>query len=322
MAKKPKIITGFLILFLTGIAFIGFSLKNLESNASTVSITPGKNNFQISFNIQPRDQNQFENSLEKLTVSKSIQKGVDFELDSTSQARLAVITPITAEINFSQNKIGINGKLQRPYTTSQLNSEQIKLPTSTNVAIASLALGNLAKSKINFPQSFLEWVEANKIAGKNQYLINFGEDYNVFIFQSKSKAEDLKSLEGDKLKIKEETTDEIKIIYLTHQDSNQQDQTTSVAIEQELVLVAQSAQTIKDLINFQKSPKDEINFPAKSKEKISYAIYAKNNSEQFSSILKDLVLNGQPQTLTFAKNIDSFYTSLSNQSFSGLINIK
>lgn len=322
MAKKPKVIIGFLILFLISLTFIGFSLKNIESRESTAELSLGENNFKISFNIPPVDQNRFEKSLGKLEIPKSIKNGITFELDSTASAQLAVISPISSKIKFSENEIKIEGQLKRPYTTSVLNSGQIKLPKSTNLAIAALSLSQLAKTKLDSPQALTDWIEVSKITGANQYFFNCYQDDNIFVFQSKTPIEDVKSLESKELSLKEESVDDMKIIYLTFQNpQNQQDQTISITKAEDLVFIASSPKAAKDIVSFQKSPKDEIEFP-KSKEKISYVIYAKNNSDQFTNILRDLVLNGQPQTLTFTKNIDTFYLTLSKQSFSALINVK
>lgn len=319
MAQKPKVLIGFAILSLISLTFIGFSLRNLPEKETTAELSLEENSFKINFNIQPGDQDSFEKSLEKLEIPKSIKNGIIFELDSTSSAKLAVISPIVTKINLSENKVELEGTLKRPYTTSHLSPQQIKLPRSTNVAIASSALSQLAMSKLNFTQNLKDWIDANKQG--NQYIVNLASGDNIFVFQSQAQVEELKTRESEKLKIKEETADDLKIIYLTHQDSQAQDQTISVAKLEDMVFIAKSPEAVKDLINFQKSPHDEIEFP-KSKEKSSYVIYAKNNDDQFTNILRDLVLSGQPQNLTFTKNIDSFYIALSNQSFSGLIHIK
>lgn len=323
MAKKPKIILGFAILFLISLAFISFSLQNIRNKQSTAELSVGVNNFHIGFNILPEDRSQFEKSLEKLSFPKSIEKGVSFELDSTSQAQLAFVAPISASINFPKNSIQINGLLNRPYTLNTLNSRRIKLPNTTSVAIAGSDLTQFAKSKLEFPQEFLDWIETNITPGTNQYFFNFQDNINVFTYQSDKPVDDLKNLEGTDLNLKEESNDDTKIIYLTFTASpNREEKTISIAKVDDLVLITSSQETIKDLINFQKSPKDEIDFPKDPKEPISYAIYAKNNSDQFTQILRNLVFKSQPQTLEFAKNIDSFYLALSKKSFSALIVIK
>lgn len=323
MAKKPKIILGFAILFLISLAFIALSLQNIRNKVSTAELSVGVNSFKINFNILPEDRNRFEKSLEKLTFPRSIEKGISFELDSTSAAQLAFVTPVTVEINFSKDSLRINGQLYRPYTLSTLNSHQLKLPNSTNVAIAGASLAQFAKSKLELPQSLLDWIEASFTPDTHQYIFNFQENINAFAFQSNNPIDDLKNLESADLKLKEEAVDDTKIIYLTFPDSrNQEEKTISIAKVNDLVFVTPTQEIIKDLINFQKSPKDEIDFPKDSKEQISYAIYAKNNSDQFTQILRNTVFFSKLQTLEFAKNIESFYLALSKKSFSGLIVIK
>lgn len=320
MAKKPSIITGFAILFLISFTLIALSIHKIRNKESTAVLISEKNKFKISFNILPKDQNQLDKTLEKLAIPKNIKDGISFELDSTSAAKLTFVSPVIAKINLSPNKIRFEGKLDRPYTLKDLYPHQIKLPNSTNIAIASLSLSEFAKSKLNFPQNLFNWIETNKLSDTNQYFINLKEDTNVFVFQSKSQIEDLKSKE---ISLKEELVEEMEIFYLTfHNSQDQEEKTLALAKSQDHVFVASSRDELLDLINIQKSPKDELNFPFKSHVQVSYVIYAKNNNDQFIDALTGLVFKSQPQALEFAKNIDSFYLALSKESFSALIKIK
>ena len=310
-------------MFLISLTFIAYSLQNLRNKVSTAQISSGINNFKISFNILSEDREQFEKSLEKLSFPSSIEEGVSFELDATSQAQLAFVAPVTAEISFSNNSISFSGILNRPYTLSTLSSHQLKLPSSTNVAIAGSNLAQFAYTELEFPQRLLDWIESNITPSTNQYFFNIQPDANIYSFLSSTPIEGLKSLEGKEISYIEESTEDTKIIYLTYQDPQTlQEKTISIAKAGDLVFMTSSGETIKELISFQKSPLDEIDFPNFSNKQISYAIYARNNSDQFASILRSLIVKSQPQTLEFVKNIESFYLALSKKSFSALIVIK
>lgn len=323
MAKKPKFKTGFIIFAIITLTVFAIALKKVSFKPSTGQIEIGENNFKLSFNIQPRDQDKLEKSLEKLNIPKDVLKGANFELDSTSQATLAVVSPVTFKVKPTDDMVEVEGHMTRPLTTKNVKEGKLKLPKSTNVALASQSLSSFAKSKLGFPESLKDWVQTASASDYFQYFINFGTNENVYVFKNQDQLKDIKNLESKELSLKEESQDDAKIVYLTFQNpQTQQNQTLSLISEGDYTYIASSPQSAREIINLQKSSKNSFEFPFKSKEKVVSALYAKNNNEEFINTLRSIILNASPNTIAFAKNIDYFYLVLSQMQFSGLINIR
>lgn len=321
MAIKPKVILGFLLLTLA-IFLVIFSISNLKNKSSQLTVFPQGNQFQLEFYVLPKDADKLERTLNRLGLPK-LNRSLSFELDGTSQAKLASVAPLKVNLEFLQNSIEFNGTYSRPAPFLESSNQKLKIPKSTNIAIAARSIGNLLTSKLDFPPILIEWIDNNQENQTLQYFYNFDQNQNVLIFKSQKPLEDLKNFLPETVSYKEDSQENTKYIFLTYTSlKDLKEKTLSIVTLEDLVYITPSLETAKAILEFQKNPKDAIEFPQNSYRKTIYSFYLKNNSDDFSNLLTDLVLTANPQAVTFTKNIDSFYLSLSQKEFSGLINFR
>lgn len=321
MSSKPKVILGFLLLTLA-IFLVIFSISRLRNKSSQLTVFPQGNQFRLEFNLLPKDADKLERTLDKLGLP-NLNRSLSFELDGTSQAKLASVAPVKVNLKFLQNSIEFNGAYSRPAPFLESSQQKLKIPKSTNIAIAARSIGNLLESKLDFPPVFVEWIKNNQENQTLQYFYNFDQNQNVLIFKSQKPPEDLKNLKPETVSYKEDNQENTKYIFLTYTSlKDLKEKTLSIISIEDLVYITPSLETTNAILDFQKNPKDAIEFPQNSSQKTIYSLYLKNNSDDFSNLLTDLVLTANPQAVTFIKNIDSFYLSLSQKEFSGLMNVK
>lgn len=322
MAIKPKIYLGLTLIFASLALLIFFSFKITGQN-STASISSSGNGFNLRFNILKKDENKLAGFLSSLSLPAGISKGVTFELDSTSQAKLAQFIPVTADLKFTKNEISFNGPVNHGFLLPAEAVGKLKLPKTTNLAVAAQNLDNLQINKLNFPQKLNDYINGNQQNGTFQYFFNFDNNQNVFAFISKNPPEDLKSLEGDDLTFKEDNQQDFKFILLTYPGStDNKDQSLFILNFENLTLISASVDTLRSAVDSLKSSSGTLDFPQNSKGKISYALYAKNNDDKFSDTLGTYLFDAKSETLNFTKKLDSFYFLLSLEQFSGLIKVK
>lgn len=321
MAIKPKVILGFLLLTLA-IFLVIFSISSLKNKSSQLTVFPQGNQFRLEFNLLPKDADKLERTLNKLGLPNP-NKSLSFEIDGTSQAKLASVAPVKVNLKFLQNSIEFKGTYGRPAPFLESSQQKLKIPKSTNIAIASKSIGNLLTNKLDFPPMLIEWIDNNQENQTLQYFYNFDQNQNVLIFKSQKPLEDLKNLKPEAVSYKEDNQENTKYIFLTYTSlKDLKEKTLSIVSIDDLVYITPSLETAKAVLDFQKNPKDAIEFPQNPHEKTFYFLYLKNNSDDFSNLLMDLVLTANPQAVTFTKNLDSFYLSLSQQEFSGLMYVK
>lgn len=321
MASKPKVILGFLLLTLA-IFLVIFSTSRLRNKSSQLSVFPQGNQFRLEFNLLPKDADKLERTLNKLGLP-SLNKSLSFEIEGTSQAKLASVAPLKVNLKFLENSIEFNGAYSRPAPFLESFQHKLKIPKSTNIAIAAKSIGNLLTSKLDFPPVFVEWIGNNQENQTLQYFYNFDQNQNVLIFKSQKPPEDLKNLKPETVSYKEDNQENTKYIFLTYTSlKDLKGKTLSIISIEDFIYITPSLETTKAILDFQKNPKDAIDFPQNSQEKTIYSLYLKNNSGDFSTLLTDLVLTANPQAVTFTKNLDSFYLSLSQKEFSGLMSVK
>lgn len=321
MAIKPKVILGFLLLTLA-IFLVIFPISSLKNKSSQLTVFPQGNQFRLEFNILPKDADKLERTLSKLGLP-SLNKSLSFEIDGTSQAKLASVVPVKVNLKFLQNSIEFRGTYGHPAPFSESSRQKLKIPKSTNIAIASKSIDNLLRSKLDFPPILIEWIEGNQKNHTLQYFYNFDQNQNVLIFKSQKPPEDLKNLKSETVSYKEDNQENTKYIFLTYTSlKDLKEKTLSIVSIDDLVYITPSLESARAVLDFQKTPEDAIEFPRDSYKKTFYSLYLKNNSDDFSNLLMDLVLTANPQAVTFTKNLDSFYLSLSQKEFSGLMNVK
>src|SRR3989344_5129808 len=162
-----------LSLTLLFLIFIAVLVIIQNKNTSQVTLIANENEFKLNFDITNNDQSEFLKVLEKLGLPQSVAKGVEFELDATSSAKLTFATPVKANLNILPGKIAFKGKVNTSFLQDQ-EAKSIKIPTSTNLAVFSGNLIAFIKSRLILSQEFSAWLSKNLASDQGQYLVVFG----------------------------------------------------------------------------------------------------------------------------------------------------
>ncbi|MBI2598655.1 hypothetical protein HYW40_00305, partial [Candidatus Curtissbacteria bacterium] len=91
--------------------FIALSIFVFTKNRfqSTFTIESGLNKFKLSFNLQKSDESKLSDILSELDLPQSVKQGIEFELDATSQAKLAYVSPLKAKMKLGTNYLNFSG---------------------------------------------------------------------------------------------------------------------------------------------------------------------------------------------------------------------
>jgi hypothetical protein len=157
---------------------------------STISLNSFENKFKVNFNIEKSDQKAFEQVLTALNLPTITKEGFEFELDSTTSAKLAFSLPAQAEIDFEGKEIEFEGEAKTPFLQTHV-MEDIRLPKDTQLAIFAGNLVDFASAKSQADESLSSWLRENSSEG--QYFAVFSHEPS-YVFVAKSKNADFEKL--------------------------------------------------------------------------------------------------------------------------------
>lgn len=306
-----------LVLGAIALIFIVFLVVYLATLQSTVTIAPVGNKFKLSFQLRKSDEQKFSNLLEKLNLSQSVKQGVQFELDSTSSAKLAFTSPINAKITLASDALNFKGTLTRTPNPSQA-FENIKIPISST-AILGHDFKYFLKKNLDLPADLSAWIDKNLNSDIAQFLIVFGDNYDfAVIFQNKDiNFADLKNIKnglGESI-AKEETAEGITFVLLKVEGL---EKTPAVFSQNGWNYFVSSAQGAKDLASASKLSAQEIEFPAlPQKESLSMVINFVNKN----SALPPYFFLPQENSKILGR-IANFKFVLKDKSFFGSFSVK
>lgn len=182
---------GLIALFL--IAFIlAFSYRGPQSSAT---ITADQNKFHLSFQLQKGDERKLASILSRLNLSPAAKQGVEFELDTTSSAKLAYVSPVKITLNAGEKYVNFEGSLKRNLNGDDFQSESINLPGLTSLAVLSQKAGVFLSGLSAYPQ-YKDWIAQNVKSPSGIYLVVFGksDDFAVIFKNSDFKIDQLKTI--------------------------------------------------------------------------------------------------------------------------------
>ncbi|MDO8487251.1 MAG: hypothetical protein Q7S45_03085 [Candidatus Curtissbacteria bacterium] len=311
---RTKKACGLVVLFL--IAFIvAFSYRGPQSSAIIAS---DQNKFKLSFQLQKSDEAKFSSTLEKLNLPQSVKQGIQFELDSTSSAKLAYASPIKAKITFGKDTINFKGTLTRNQNPS-IAFENIKIPASSSAALMESDFRGFLKKNLNPGENLAFWIDKNVTSNLGEYLIVFGQnnDYAVIFKNGNINFADLKNIKnglGESI-AKEETAEGITLILLKIEGM---EKTPAVFSQNGWNYFVSSAQSAKDLVSASQSGGQEVEFPAlPQKENLSMVINFVNKN----SVLPPYFFLPEENSKILGK-ITNFKFVLAGSSFSGSFSVK
>ena len=316
-----------LSLTLLFLIFIAVLVIIQNKNTSQVTLIANENEFKLNFDITNNDQSEFLKVLEKLGLPQSVAKGVEFELDATSSAKLTFATPVKANLNILPGKIAFKGKVNTSFLQDQ-EAKSIKIPTSTNLAVFSGNLIAFIKSRLILSQEFSAWLSKNLASDQGQYLVVFGPNSDfTLIFKNPNidflALKDIKNPQSDESAYKEELTDNIKLyLFKLPQSLNGEDLTCVFFQEGDLIYFTSSYEAAQELINTLKSQTPSLDFPPKDTPLASLIILFKNNDQNTGDVFTNFILSGSNNYSRSINQVRELDFILRSSEFSGLINLK
>lgn len=305
--NKLKLHPKFLLAIAAVVVLAIFLFKGQNTQSSQLSITAQQNKFKIDFTIRQYDETNISKFLEKLQISKELLGGVQFELDSTSSAKLAFAAPVVINTKAEADRLTFSGSTEIPILNSSFSSPSgFKLPSTTSVALYSKDLKPRLLKNANIPKEVTTWIAQNLKSESGQYLVIFNKNNDFYLSTKPQNAVNFSNLQ--KLSpYKQEVENNINI------------HLSNLAFFQigEWVYATNSLQNAKDIIAIQNGQAPHVNFPKTEKE-VSLAIFLRGNGEVEPGTLSMLVENGQSLE-KYLKNTKEALFVLSDKKISGYI---
>ncbi|KKR50460.1 MAG: hypothetical protein UT84_C0011G0006 [Candidatus Curtissbacteria bacterium GW2011_GWA1_40_16] len=337
MKPSPRIILGAVAsaaVLLTFLFTTNFFSKN---DSSYLLLTSEENRFNLKFFIQENDRDTINTLLAKLNIPQDVQDGVRFQLDSTSSARLAFITPIKANLKLTDKTVSLSGETSIPAISNQLDIVKIKVPKTTNLAIFAPNLGRFVKARLNVPENISGWFDRNLDSSQGSYLVLYGSnaDFSLIFKNSQISFEEPKNIKnssGEPI-YKEETGSDANFHLLqipSIDPQNQSPQTLTFFTLGDYLVMSSSPDAAKVFIGSQKES-DSIEFPkSQNTPKASMVMeYLNTDDNPAPELLAEFLLQNwqgtsRPKSKLAGslKNIQDATFTLKAQAFSGLINLK
>ena len=338
MNPNLKLILGSLLL-LTLTVFLIIFTNRPSIGQSFMSIVAQSNKFKVNFNIHQNDSKEFSEILESLSLPQSVAKGLEFEIDAASSARLTYLSPIQLKLNISSQSINFSGQTQSPLFLREFEDEDFKIPSSTKLAVFAPDVQGFLKARYSLPPELIDWLAKNFNSNRGQYLLIFGQNSDTAII-FRSKALDFESLKNIQIAslpepfYKEELQENVNfhLIKLPQDTTGGKDQSLTIFQIGEFVFLTSSRQAAIEMVQFQKkSQGNPINFGSLSADGIrSLSILFRNPDESpLDANFLGLLFATSPSTLENGEaitkslnHIKELQLVLKGDQFSGLINIK
>jgi len=330
---KYYILAIFLILTIS----LSFFLLSQNTKKSFLLLDSEDNKFKISLDLNKADKKNLIELLNKLNISNSLIDGFSFDLDSTSSATLAFLTPIKSDFNVNSNTVSFSGETSHSLISTKNEISAINIPQSSNLTL-------LTQNKIEFifannslKKEFKIWLENTFPKEIPGYLLVFGKnaDYAIITLDQGSDFSMLSDIfEQEQLEesYKVETQNEI-IYHLinTIANENKQSQTLTLFKIDKWQVISSSRDTAFEVANSIKSADRSISLPWNNIGKNSnFALYYQNLqdvqlSQNFINLLfeTDNFSQFSPQNLEQKlQKVKTLHFVLMEDEFSGLIEFK
>ncbi|MEK7581671.1 MAG: hypothetical protein AAB512_05335 [Patescibacteria group bacterium] len=324
MKQIPKILLGSSVIILTLVLIIlTIFLRSNKGSKNSLTLTSQNNEFKILFDLDKKSEGDFYNLLSNINAPSDTKQGITFDLDSTSEAKLAFLTPINASFDSSDKKISYSGKLARRPNLSDANLSQINIPQDTIFALAAPNLSHFLISRLNLDANSQRQVKEKINSEDGQYLIIFGKtpDYALF-FKKDLNTQTFKEIP---LEASQESEDnQTKIYSLDIPQENSQVGLFSEVGEYKIYVSSREA--VKKIIDSQNSNHF---FPEENNVgSLALAFYNdsdKNLNDDFFNFLLTKAINSSQDRSTLQKSLQKIKKAtfaLKDDTFSGLISVK
>lgn len=281
-----KIVFGIFFLIILGAVFW------TQRPSSQIILTAHNNKFNVNFQISARDKTSAANFLEQVNLPQNILEGAQFELDSTSSARLAHITPVTIDLDFTKERLNFRSKTAGVLSHAAVSPiANLQIPASTSLAILAPDFGNLIKKRFAMPSDFQAWFDQSLTSESGQYLIVFGESGDFALATKPSNPPDFATLAAQSDEFYKEESDANLLFHLVKLPQGEKKEITLTFFEQgPFLFMASSRAAAQELANVQKGTSPPLNFWPEKEKTISAALFwqsSKSTSQDSLSFLLD-----------------------------------
>lgn len=322
---------GIFLLLIFAISFY-FWQKN---QASYLQLLPQNNKFKLIFNINHSDEEKLSAIFQKLNIPQNITEDREFELDATSTAKLAFISPVTTKIILSPDKIQFSGQLTaNPSVAAQKLHTNLKIPPTTTIAVFAPDFKSYLKEKLRFPAPHQLWLEQNISSDQGQYFLvktqndnQSDQDLDFALIFKKSTPINFQefaqiSEDDQESAYKQEIIDDMQfhLLKFPMPEDNRQITLTFFQIGQ-WFFMASSQESAKDLFNVQTAQASSVNFwPQIPKQPVSFAVLWQNSDKNISHNVLTF-LTGQKLPQVILDTIQEARFVLNEREFTGSISL-
>ncbi len=323
MKITPRRIFGVIVL-------IGISLTLLVSNFKTQSqilLTAQENKFQVNFHIAQKDQENFSEVLASLNLPQNIVEGLEFELDATSSAKLAYVSPIQASLKFAKNRLNFAGRASAQVFESKIITP-FKIPSSATITVIGASITDLVKARLKLPRVLEAWLDQNLTSQNAKTLIIFGQNSDFALILAPQSAPTLSGLESIKIEdykdqiYKQETyllenapSINLHLLKFPNQD---QKETTLIFFEiGQTLYMTSSIEAAKELIMVQVGQSPSQDFLSGEIDPITLAIFLKHHNSQLTRSALDFFISSD--TINLPDGIEKFFFILREKEFKGYL---
>lgn len=306
-----------IILLLTSL-FV-FRQRPVVKNQNKAVLSSEQNKFKLDFVVSNRDSDKFLHILEDLNLPQSVSRGVEFELDATSSAKLAILAPIEADLEFFPGKIAFGGRIEIPQ--KQFELAKVGIPESTTLAVFSKDFRGFIKRSFKIPKELDSWLGDN-LSSAGQYLIVFGEDGDFAVIAkaagfNASGLQDIEDAESGESIYKQESKEQTTFHLLKLEPQNEKTIKTSALFEKDgYTYFVSSYNAVFELFKNQ-----DQNFPWTETEAVLALFFRRLENSPLPQDFWDMVFSGNHQDFSLDK-IEKATFVLKDRQFSGLIDIK
>lgn len=293
-----------------------------QKPASHLTLTAAENRFRVELAVPENQRDLTAQVLEKLTIPQDILGGFEFELDSTSSAKLAFATPIKTQAFIKDGNLTFTGKIKRGLPGQHELNTNLKIPKNTQIGVATGEFNQIIDRYLETAK-LRQWFDANQ-KKRGQYLIIFGRD-NFAIIIPKSGSLDFNSLaeaatSPEEEVYKQETfevgSNSISLHSIKLARQNQYQLITLFELGEFLYLTSSGA-AARDLINSQLGNAPSVNFAARSQTASFFAFWSKVDGTETPRV--DVIFPSQ--FAKYLQNVKKANLEITGKNFSGSLEL-
>lgn len=296
--------------------------QKAQKPASTLTLTAAENRFRVEFKIPENQRDLTAQVLEKLTIPQNILGGFEFELDSTSSAKLAFATPIKTLAFIKDRTITLTGKIKKGLPGQHKLNTNLKIPKNTQIGVATGDFNQIVDRYLE-TDKLRQWFDANRET-QGQYLIIFGKD-NFAIIIPKSGSLDFNALAeaatGPEEEVYKQETVEVGgnsiSLHSIKLTQGQEHQLLTLFELGEFLYLTSSGAAARDLINSQLGNAPFTNFAPRLKTVSFFAFLTRVDRAEIPRV--DVLFPSQ--FAKYLENVKKANLTVSGENFSGYLEL-